>query len=107
MWHERQGPGRKGLLFYVVKFIGFSYRCAEDPSNGFLLSFIGFTMGVGLCEELVKAVPLLWHFKTYGTMSWRAACLWGFASGVGFGVAEGIMYSSRYYNGIVCMTQTD
>jgi RsiW-degrading membrane proteinase PrsW (M82 family) len=26
--------------------------------------------------------------------------MWGLASGVGFGVAEGIMYSSRYYNGI-------
>ena len=88
------------LLFYIVKFIGFSYRCAEDPSNGFLLSFMGFTLGVGLCEELVKAVPLIWHYKTYGTLGWRAACLWGFASGVGFGVAEGIMYSSRYYNGV-------
>ena len=88
------------LLFYVVKFIGFSYRCADDPSNGFLLSMMGFTFGVGLCEEIVKAIPVLWHFKTYGTLKWRAACLWGFASGVGFGVAEGIMYSSRYYNGM-------
>ena len=88
------------LLFYIVKFIGFSYRCADDPNNGFLLSFMGFTFGVGLCEEIVKAIPLIWHFKSKGTMGWRTACLWGFASGVGFGVAEGIMYSSRYYNGI-------
>jgi RsiW-degrading membrane proteinase PrsW (M82 family) len=88
------------LLFYIVKFIGFSYRCADDPANGFLLSFMGFTLGVGLCEEIVKAIPVMWHFKTYGTLKWRAACLWGFASGVGFGVAEGIMYSSRYYNGM-------
>jgi len=88
------------LVFYIVKFIGFSYRCADDPSNGFLLSFMGFTFGVGLCEEIVKALPLMWHFKNNGTLGWRAACLWGFASGVGFGVAEGIMYSSRYYNGI-------
>jgi hypothetical protein len=35
------------LLFYVVKFIGFSYRAAMDPENGFLLSFLGFTFGVG------------------------------------------------------------
>src|SRR5207248_1857839 len=28
------------------------------------------------------------------------SCLWGMASGIGFGVAEGVMYSVRYYNGI-------
>jgi RsiW-degrading membrane proteinase PrsW (M82 family) len=33
-------------------------------------------------------------------IEWRGACVWGLASGVGFGVAEGIMYSSDYYNGI-------
>ena len=33
-------------------------------------------------------------------MGWRGACLWGLASGIGFGVSEGIMYSSRMYNGI-------
>jgi RsiW-degrading membrane proteinase PrsW (M82 family) len=98
MWVR--GRGIVVLVFYVIKFIGFSYRCAEEASNGFWISFIGFTFGVGPCEEIVKALPLLWHFKTYGTLKWRAACLWGFASGVGFGVAEGIMYSSRYYNGI-------
>jgi len=26
--------------------------------------------------------------------------MWGLASGIGFGVAEGILYSSSYYNGI-------
>jgi hypothetical protein len=26
--------------------------------------------------------------------------LWGMASGIGFGIAEGIMYSGRYYNGV-------
>ena len=33
-------------------------------------------------------------------MGWRGACLWGLASGIGFGVSEGIMYSSRHYNGL-------
>jgi RsiW-degrading membrane proteinase PrsW (M82 family) len=88
------------LLFYIVKFIGFSYRAASDPSNGFFLSFLGFTLGVGLCEELVKAMPVLWHYRRHTDQSWRGAFLWGLASGAGFGVAEGIMYSSRYYNGL-------
>jgi RsiW-degrading membrane proteinase PrsW (M82 family) len=94
------------IVFWIVKFIGFSYSCAQDPNNSFLVSFFGFTMGVGLCEEFVKAMPLIIRFKHLESPerepanTWQAACLWGIASGVGFGVAEGIMYSADYYNGI-------
>jgi RsiW-degrading membrane proteinase PrsW (M82 family) len=88
------------LLFYIVKFIGFSYRCALDPDNGFLLSFMGFTCGVGLCEELCKAIPVAIYLNSTEKPSWRGACLVGLASGVGFGVSEGITYSSDYYNGL-------
>ena len=95
-----RGRGIVTLLFYIAKFIGFSYRAAEDPSNGLLLSFVGFTCGVGFCEEVCKALPLLWHFRAKGTLGWRGACVWGLVSGAGFGVAEGIMYSARYYNGM-------
>jgi RsiW-degrading membrane proteinase PrsW (M82 family) len=89
------------LIFYIVKLIGFSYRAALDPGNGFFLSFVGYTMGVGFCEEVCKALPLLWqyHNKT-SPQGWRTPFLWGLASGAGFGISEGIMYSSRYYNGI-------
>jgi len=88
------------ILFYIVKLIGYSYRAALDPETGFLLSFIGFTVGVGLCEEITKALPVLFHYRSGGKLDWRGARLWGLASGVGFGVAEGIMYSSQFYNGI-------
>jgi RsiW-degrading membrane proteinase PrsW (M82 family) len=88
------------VLFYIVKFIGFSYRAALDPENGFFLSFVGFTCGVGLCEEFTKAAPLFVKVRNGDELSWRAACVLGLASGVGFGVAEGIMYSSDHYNGI-------
>lgn len=90
------------VLFWIVKFIGFSYRAAEDPSIGFGLSFLGFTFGVGLCEELVKAVPVLFRVQNENDGDdWRTASMWGFASGIGFGAAEGIMYSSDYYNGLM------
>ncbi len=88
------------IFFYIAKFIGFSYRAATDPQNGFILSFLGFTFGVGMCEEICKALPLLYRYRRKMELPWKTACLWGLASGVGFGVSEGIMYSSDYYNGI-------
>jgi RsiW-degrading membrane proteinase PrsW (M82 family)/phage FluMu protein Com len=96
-----RGRGIIVLLFYIVKFIGYSYGAADDPSNGFAASFFGYTFGVGLCEEVCKALPLIVMLQNLPERAtWRTACLWGLASGVGFGVAEGIMYSGRYYNGI-------
>jgi RsiW-degrading membrane proteinase PrsW (M82 family) len=95
-----RGTGVITLLFYIVKFIGYSYTAALDPSNGFLLSCIGFTCGVGFCEEVCKMLPVLWRFRRGGELEWRYALLLGLASGAGFGVSEGITYASNYYNGI-------
>lgn len=88
------------IIFWLLKFIGFSYRCAMDPSVGFAGSFFGFTLGVGLCEELCKAIPVLYRAGKGVLLDWRTACLCGFLSGVGFGVSEGITYASDYYNGV-------
>jgi RsiW-degrading membrane proteinase PrsW (M82 family) len=95
-----RGGGKLVILFLIIKLIGFSYSAALDPENGFVLSFVGFTAGVGLCEELCKALPLMWHVRNSSTLDWRGLCLWGLASGIGFGVSEGVTYSSDYYNGI-------
>lgn len=98
--HIYIGVNVVAILFLVLKFIAFSYNAAMSPENGFFLSFVGFTFGVGLCEEFVKAIPLFWHRSTESGRTWRGLLIWGLASGAGFGIAEGIMYSSRYYNGI-------
>lgn len=94
------GGGIVVVLFYIAKVIGFSYRAALHPESGFFLSFFGFTIGVGLCEELCKALPILYSFRFKGTLTWRSAYLWGLASGAGFGVSEGITYASEFYNGL-------
>jgi RsiW-degrading membrane proteinase PrsW (M82 family) len=88
------------VFFYLAKFIGFSYTAALDPEYGFWMSFFGFTFGVGLCEELTKALPILIMARSDGELDWRGAAIWGLASGIGFGVAEGILYSADYYNGV-------
>ena len=92
--------GIGALLFFIVQFIGFSYRCALEEGNGFLSSFFGFTFGVGLCEELCKALPVAYYLSGPEKRTLREVCIVGLASGVGFGVSEGITYSSEYYNGI-------
>ncbi len=92
--------GVVGLILLILALIGLSYTMALHPDTGFVLSFIGFTCGVGFCEELCKALPILVYYRIGNEQSWRGAFLWGLASGVGFGVSEGIMYSGSYYNGI-------
>jgi RsiW-degrading membrane proteinase PrsW (M82 family) len=91
-------------IFLFLYSIGFSYYSALDPHSGFIESFIGFTFGVGLCEELVKLIPVVWLMKKASKkgeiLHLSGILLVGLASGVGFGVAEGIMYSAQFYNGI-------
>jgi RsiW-degrading membrane proteinase PrsW (M82 family) len=94
------GRGLVTIILLILTFIGWSYDSANDPDSNFFLSALGFTFGVGFCEEFTKAIPLFFHFKRDSRMGWRGACLWGLASGIGFGVSEGIMYSSRHYNGL-------
>jgi RsiW-degrading membrane proteinase PrsW (M82 family) len=100
-WPIPRGPVTLFLfgIFYVLKFFGYSYTVALNPGSGILLSWMGFTFGVGFCEETCKMAPLIRHFRYRGTMDWRGACLWGMASGAGFGISEGIFYASDY-NGI-------
>jgi RsiW-degrading membrane proteinase PrsW (M82 family) len=94
------GQGIVGLLLLILALIGLSYRAALDPDIGFVGSFLGFTFGVGLCEELCKALPILVYYRFAHKQNWRGAFLWGLASGAGFGVSEGVMYSQDFYNGI-------
>ena len=97
----RIGFGPITFIFYIIKFIGASYTAAEDPTTNLFVSGFGFTLGVGLCEEMCKALPVLYHFNTSNEpMSWRSACLWGLCSGFGFGLSEAVMYSSDHYNGV-------
>jgi len=83
----------------VKELIAFSYTAALDPRSGFGWSLVGFTFGVGLCEEVCKLIPLYWNFRKKRTLDWSGAFAWGFASGAGFGVSEGVFYGFSFYNG--------
>ncbi len=95
-----RGGGMIALFMLILKVIGLCYQLAHDPSSGFALSLVGFTFGIGLCEEVCKGLVLFYMFRDRTKLDWRGACVWGLASGVGFGVTEGIMYAGMY-NGLM------
>ena len=50
-------------------------------------------------EELCKAIPVSFYLSDIEKPTWRGTLMVGLASGIGFGVSEGITYSGDYYNG--------
>lgn len=95
-----EGGGALLLIIIPLKFVGWSYEAAMDPENSFVASMLGFTFGVGLMEEFFKALPLYWHFKRSASLDVRGAVVWGLATGIGFGVSEGVSYCGSFYNGV-------
>jgi RsiW-degrading membrane proteinase PrsW (M82 family) len=92
-----------GMLLLAHEFLFFAdliTAVAESPESSFTFSLIGFTLGVGIFEELAKAIPVIYFLYSGGKLTWRAGFLWGFASGLGFGISEGITYAGELYNGI-------
>ena len=85
-------------IFTLLVHVGVMAK--EETLSDFLACWAGFTFGVGLIEEGCKIAPLFFLLLHKKSISWRTAVLWGLASGVGFGVNEGILYSENLYNGI-------
>ena len=93
------GVGIPTLLIHV------GLMAKEETMSDFLACWAGFTFGVGLIEEACKIFPLFFLLLCKKSLTWRTAVLWGLASGVGFGVNEGILYSETFYNGITSSMQ--
>lgn len=89
------------VVFFPFKVLGYAYHVALDSRSGFGKSLFGFTIGVGICEEWVKLLPVLYYLWNCKKLNWHAAFLWGLASGAGFGISEAVMYSSQMYNGFM------
>lgn len=92
--------GFQELARHPMLLVGEAYAAAFDPEAGFFRSLLGFTLGVGLCEELVKLLPLAIVYRKCGTLDVRGAVAWGLAMGAGFGVSEAIHYAGELYNGL-------
>ena len=68
--------------------------------GGLLFRLVGFVLGVGVLEELCKALPvylLVSYKKLHDPLS---TAFYGAMSGLGFAIAEGVAYSFRYASGL-------
>lgn len=90
--------GRGGALMGVLKIIGVLYQLIY--SDNVVQRWIGFVFGVGLCEEMIKLLPLvmmvIWRSDRH--LSVHGFLFLGFASGLGFGIGEAY-YGYAPWNG--------
>ena len=93
-------PGLAAKVFgtpigLAMGVLGIGDAIKDVPSIPIWASIIGYTLGVGLTEELSKSIAA--RVDSFDGL-WNRAGL-GFASGIGFGVAEAVLYSYRDYAG--------
>ncbi|NOZ93169.1 MAG: PrsW family intramembrane metalloprotease [Acidobacteria bacterium] len=106
--------GRAGDIFFVIVMVTFFGLGLFLPALRYLLSplyalirvpflpfrWLGFVLGVGITEEMTKAMPvflLLWIAARQGRrLSLQATVLLGVASGLAFAGFENILYSEQF-----------
>lgn len=94
------------ILFFSTQLAAFSLtniQLLPVISNLYALTnsasifsrFIGFTLGVGLLEELIKAIPLFLILRlSRQPLIPQTLVYYGLMSGIGFGVLEGVLYQT-------------
>jgi RsiW-degrading membrane proteinase PrsW (M82 family) len=86
------------LLFQRVP----PFNTLYDAVNGGLVArTVGFVFGVGLLEEICKALPVYLLLLRPGKLNDpQTSAFYGAMSGLGFAIAEGAAYSLRYAFGL-------
>lgn len=92
-----------GPFAIIIFMIGIAYRMLLNPDITFVAALVSYTFGVGLLEEIIKAIPIFVIFLGRSRMRWHECCAIGMATGAGFGISEGVFYSGNMYNGLADM----
>jgi len=90
------------LLAHHLPLVKQVYALTNSPSLAMRLT--GYIFGVGLCEELVKALPIVLLIRMKLIKEPESACFYGAVSGLAFSVSEGVEYSFRYATGLIAQT---
>jgi protease PrsW len=72
----------------------------EASKLGFVQRLLGSIFGVGLLEEVCKALPVYLMLRQQRLTDPHSAAFYGAMSGLGFAIAEGAAYSIRYAFGL-------
>lgn len=94
---SRAAVGGGGLIGLFFSLIGVAYNVVDNPDIGFVPLLLANIFGVGLCEELVKALPVFVYFMGRKRIRWHECCAVGMASGLGFGLVEAFTYGQMYH----------
>ncbi len=97
-WLDR-GGGPIKLLHLLLFLVGGAYASAKDLHADLVARLFGFTVGVGMCEEACKILPILWLCRSEAkNMPTLRECMFlGAFSGLGFGIPEALHYSHSEY----------
>jgi RsiW-degrading membrane proteinase PrsW (M82 family) len=90
------GGGPVGVIFAII---GMSYDISDQQNIPFSQLLIANIIGVGLCEELIKVLPVFVILLGRKRLRWYECCSLGMASGLGFGLVEAVDYG-QMYNGL-------
>lgn len=86
------------LIWQEVPIIRHLYSGTE--SETFFVRVLAFVLGVGVCEEVCKALPLIFFGRSKPTLfTPHNAIYLGIMSGLGFALAEVVQYSIQYWQG--------
>ncbi|MFT3880315.1 MAG: PrsW family glutamic-type intramembrane protease [Gemmatales bacterium] len=94
---SRAAGGGGGLFGLIFALIGIAYNVGDNPDIGFMPLLLANIFGVGLCEELIKALPVFVYFMGRKRIRWHECCAIGMASGLGFGLVEAFTYGQMYH----------
>ncbi len=89
------------IVAYLYRLPGLSSVLAGTHEPELLVRLVSYVFGVGLLEELVMVVPVLWIFvrnREPGTI--REITYLGCVSGFAFGVSEAVAYSVFFAQGV-------
>jgi RsiW-degrading membrane proteinase PrsW (M82 family) len=89
-----------GLLLagQKIPLISSFYNLTDSNHHSFAGMLAGFIFGGGLCEEFVKAIPILFFVRGKDCTMLEYIFL-GIVSGLGFAIAEGAIYTQMYSQG--------
>jgi len=84
------------LQLYRVWPLSALFQWTRPSSNSFLLQWLGYVFGVGVPEELCKALVLLFVAKRFKPLPPQAMLFYGLMAGLGFGIYEGVSYQTSH-----------